>query len=162
MRSVRYATVTMRFGMVAVLTGTVHVTLPNRTDTHHTVPSNTVPFITLLNGTVRLRYSVVGYGALRYSHKVVPSLRSIFLTLPVCFSNEYNEKIVETLANFVFELLCDDELQLGRLLRKKLLVKLERKKQQEKERERELKLKLERSKLTSIEKERNAKSYLNK
>ena len=77
--------------------------------------------------------------------------------------NEYNERIVETLTNFVFELLCDDELQLARLLRKKLLLKLERKKQQEKEREKELKLKIERSKQMT-DKETNTKvmGYLNK
>ena len=35
--------------------------------------------------------------------------------------------MVETLSNFVFELLVDDELQIARLLRKKLLFKLDKK-----------------------------------
>lgn len=39
--------------------------------------------------------------------------------------NEMNEKISELFAEFVYELLVDNELQLARLLRKKLLVKLE-------------------------------------
>jgi hypothetical protein len=41
--------------------------------------------------------------------------------------NELNEKVVETLSNFVFELLVDDELQIARLLRKKLLFRLDKK-----------------------------------
>ena len=41
--------------------------------------------------------------------------------------NELNEKIIETFADFVYELLIDNELQLARLLRKKLLFKLDTK-----------------------------------
>ena len=51
--------------------------------------------------------------------------------------NELNEKIVETFADFVYELLLDDELQLARLLRKKLINKLDFKRHQEQERETE-------------------------
>jgi len=49
--------------------------------------------------------------------------------------NELNEKIVETLADFVYELLVDDELQLARLLRKKLITKLDVKRLQEQQKE---------------------------
>ncbi len=49
--------------------------------------------------------------------------------------NELNEKIFETLADFVYELLLDDELQLARLLRKKLINKLDLKRLQEQEKE---------------------------
>jgi len=49
--------------------------------------------------------------------------------------NELNEKIVETLADFVYELLLDDELQLARLLRKKLITKLDVKRLQEQQKE---------------------------
>ena len=39
------------------------------------------------------------------------------------FRGELDEAIVELLSNFVFELLIDDELEMARLLRKKLLSK---------------------------------------
>lgn len=48
-----------------------------------------------------------------------------------------NEKIVEIFADFVYELLLDDELQLARLLRKKLINKLDIKRLQELEKEAE-------------------------
>lgn len=51
--------------------------------------------------------------------------------------NELNEKIVEKFADFVYELLLDDELQLARLLRKKLITKLDKKRLQEQEKETE-------------------------
>ena len=50
-----------------------------------------------------------------------------FKNVLIFFRNELNEKVVETLSNFVFELLVDDELQIARLLRKKLLFKLDKK-----------------------------------
>ena len=44
------------------------------------------------------------------------------------FRNELDETIIETFIDFVYELLTDNELQLARLLRKKLLFKLDLKK----------------------------------
>ena len=52
-------------------------------------------------------------------------------------SNELNENIVEIFADFVYELLVDDELQLARLLRKKLIFKLDAKRVKEQEKEAE-------------------------
>ena len=53
-----------------------------------------------------------------------------FLNLILKKRNELDDKIVEIISNFVFELLIGDELQMARLLRKKLLCKVDVKKQQ--------------------------------
>ncbi len=57
------------------------------------------------------------------------------ITIFLLKSNELNQKLVETLLSFIIELVIDDELQIARLLRKKLLFKIDKKREEQEKKE---------------------------